>query len=310
MKRDCRIPWFGSSKIHAHANFRRLERILAGAYGSSGICVDVPARVSVVKEHPFRAFEAMPALSESLGLFVVKVGAVIPGRGNASTSVEAVVVAFCTRSGKALALLDGNAITHLKCAAVSAMVTDRCAAIDAETLAIIGTGVQAKLQLKSVLCVRKLKEIRVFSPNPDRRVAFAREMEGEAGGARLRICASAEEACRGAQIISTATTSVMPVIEFPWIEGDSWHINCVGNHLPESREIPLALFEGATVFVEDLETAVAEAGESHRDARSLHDLIAMPPAPLRCGKTIFASTGHALLDLLAVHYVLQEAGVV
>ncbi len=280
------------------------------AYRSTTLGADVPRRVSVVKTNPFRAFDTMPAVSESLGLFIVKIGAVIPNQDNGAASVNAVVVAFCARTGKPLAMLDGDAITHLKCAAVSAMVTDHCAASDAETLAIIGTGVQAKLQLRSVLSVRDLKDIRVFSPDPARRVAFAREMEGVIGGARLHLCASAEEACWGAKIISTGTTATTPVIDASWVEGDSWHINCVGNHLPDSREVPAALLREATVFVEDLETAIIEAGVSHRDALSLQELMAMPPTPLRRGKTIFASTGHALLDLLAVHYVLQDAGVI
>jgi ornithine cyclodeaminase/alanine dehydrogenase-like protein (mu-crystallin family) len=297
-----------ASEVERVAEIGTLAERLGLEYSRGLAGTDVPARVSVLKDSPFKAFDTMPAVNEQLGLFIVKVGAVVPQPPPAK-SVHAMITVFCTNTGRPLALVDGESITNVKCAAVSALVTDRCVPSGSQTVAVIGAGVQAWAQIRAISAVRPLDQVRVYSRTKERLHHFISEVRKALPDTIVVACATAHQACEGAKIVATATTSTTPVVEADYMEGDDWHINCTGNHLPESREISnTLLLGGALVVVEDKETAIAEAGETHRAAISLEALMKLDTARLRSCKTIFASTGHAFLDLVTIHYVLCKLG--
>ena len=130
-------------------------------------------------------------------------------------------------------MLDGNIVTNLKCAAVTALVTDRCAAPDAPVLGIIGSGVQARQQFLGVSAVRDVAEVRIHSRNADRAASFAREVEALAGprrvdGARRRLRhGRAGQPRRGHPGTATTSSDPLPLsAELP----EHVHINCMGAH--------------------------------------------------------------------------------
>jgi ornithine cyclodeaminase/alanine dehydrogenase-like protein (mu-crystallin family) len=84
------------------------------------------------------------------------------------------------------------------------------------------------------------------------------------------------------------------------------HINCMGAHTAESRELPVALLRSSVVIVEDVRTAIAEAGESHSGAVELATLLAEMDGALAGRRTIFASTGCAYLDLITCAYLVER----
>lgn len=270
--------------------------------------LETPPRSLILREDPFRAFVAMPIYSGKHQLFITKVGAVVPQALSQHPSVHALVVVFSAQTGAPLAILDGMAITNLKCAAVSALVTDICAHEQAEVLAIIGSGVQAREQLRGVGAVRNLGEVRVYSRNPNNVREFIRRNEALAGGARWVACNSADEAVAPADIVSTTTTSTAPVVSSAALRRERLHINCMGAHTPRSRELPVDVLETSRLIVEDVEMAVAEAGEVHRHATPLARLVHLDASELREVRTAFCSTGHAFLDLLASMHVLERSG--
>jgi ornithine cyclodeaminase/alanine dehydrogenase-like protein (mu-crystallin family) len=244
-------------------------------------------------------FVSMPAVSPDHDLYISKVATILaaPAAGGGAT-VTSVVPMFSVSTGRFLGVLDGATVTNLKCAAVTALVTDRCTAPDSRVLGIIGSGVQARQQFLGVSAVRDLAEIRVWSRNPAHAAAFARDIAATAGtSVRVVVCDSAERASRDVDVLSTATTSVDPLPISARLPAHV-HINCMGAHTTESRELPVELFRTATVIVEDLRTAVAEAGQSHAMAVELDALAAPEAAELAQRRTIFASTGCAYLDLI------------
>jgi len=81
-------------------------------------------------------------------------------------------------TGALEALLDGRLITELRTAAVSAVSVDLLARPGAATLAIIGSGVQARSHLDAIAHVRDLREVRVWSRRPPNAERFVREMAG------------------------------------------------------------------------------------------------------------------------------------
>lgn len=152
-------------------------------------------RSSILREAPFGAFGALPAFSEDAGLYTVKAAVFVERGDGQSGSVEAVVSAFSARTGHLLAILEGGSVTRLKCAAVSALVTDWCAVDESSVLGVIGSGVQAAAQVSGVSAVRNLAEVRIFSRNRQHADRF-REAASSlvASAAKVTVVGSVEEA--------------------------------------------------------------------------------------------------------------------
>lgn len=298
------IQYISSEKIFQTTNIRSLVHQLKLEYSNGFNDVNIPQRTSILRENPFAVFNAMPAFSDRHKLFVTKIGAVVPQSDPTLPSVHAIVVAFSSRTGKPLAIFDGDAITQLKCAAVTALVTDLCASPEAKVLALIGSGVQAREQIRGVKTIRQLEQIRIYSRNRERMLNFIRENTQLCGSTEVVACTSASEAVATADIISTTTTSADPVISAEALNNKFIHINYMGNHNTQSRELPLSVLQQSLLIVEDRATAVLEAGEVHRSAMTIEQLIKHDISNLQQQRTVFASTGHAFLDLVTVGYLL------
>lgn len=242
---------------------------------------------------------SMPAVSLHHDLYVNKV-ATIADAGAHGATVTAVVPMFSAHDGRYLGSLDGAAVTALKCAAVTALVTDRCAVPDVHTLAIIGAGTQALAQFAGVDAVRAPSQIRIHSRTRGRAESFADEVRiRSARRGRhpdVRVCDSVEEASAGADVVGTTTTSTTPLPLGPL--PSHAHVNCMGAHTTDSREVSRELLATSVVFVEDRPTALAEAGAQHASAHELGDLDHPDLPDLRQRRTVLSSTGCAWLDLL------------
>ncbi|GAB2668449.1 ornithine cyclodeaminase family protein [Nocardia goodfellowii] len=254
----------------------------------------VPPRETVSDEAGTK-FISMPAISPDFDLYINKVATIAPGSAGGST-VTAVVPMFAASSGRYLGTLDGAEVTNLKCAAVTALVTDVCAAPGSRVLGILGAGVQARQQFLGVSAVRDLAEVRIYSRDPGRAAMFAAEVAAVAA-VEVVVCESAEQVSHGVDVLSTATTSTVPLPISARLPAHA-HINCMGAHTTESREVPAELLSAGVLIVEELRTAVAEAGESHAGAIELGLLVTAQAADLWRGRTVFASTGCAYLDLI------------
>lgn len=265
----------------------------------------VPAR-ETAQDAAGTRFVSMPAVSPDHDLYVNKVATILTSAAGGST-VTAVVPVFTASDGRLLGVLDGAAVTDLKCAAVTALVTDRCAAPDSRVLGVIGSGVQAHQQVVGVSAVRDLAEVRVHSRRPEHAAAFARSIAATAASngsaVRVVVCATAEEASRGVDILSTATTSTDPLPISPRLP-DHVHVNCMGAHTTRSRELPEQLLRTSVLVVEDVPTAVREAGPLHAAAVEL-DVLDTPAAAGFAGRrTVFSSTGCAWLDLVTCAHLV------
>lgn len=265
----------------------------------------VPPRGLILRQAPFAAFGVMPAFCPHHRLFTAKVATFAPGNGT-GPAVNAILCVFDGVSGQPLTLLEGTQLTNYKCAAISAMVTDFCAVDNARVLAVIGSGVQAWQQVQAVMAVRAIAELRLFSPNGTHVADFANRVRQRWPGHSTLVCpASAAQAVRGADIVCTATTCATPLFP-PEVVAPHAHINCMGAHTPDSREIPQALLARALVVVEDRQTAVNEAGEIHAGALEFAQLLSLPSADVKARLSVFSSTGHGYLDLLTVAFVLRD----
>lgn len=265
----------------------------------------VPERTLIRAEDPFAVYGTMPAYCKDLDLFVTKVAAFVDG---AAKSVNSLVCAFIASTGKPLAVLNGEAITNLKCAAITGVVNDYCASENSKVLGIIGCGVQAREQLRGILAVRKINQVKIYSRNRNNIFKFISEMQqsSDFNGVDFEGCNTIEDTASDVDILSTATTSHKPLIGDFNIK-NYLHINVMGAHTIDSREINLQMLNKAQLIVENKELAINEAGKIHEKAIEIQELhLVSQKNQLKNSFTVFSSTGYALLDLVTTSYVINN----
>lgn len=160
-----------------------------------------------------------------------------------------IIPLLSAETGDMAALIEADYLGQIRTGAASGVATKFMARPDAHTAAVIGTGSQARTQLEAIASVRKLDRVRAYSRDPERRAQFAREMSARIGVA-VQDVSTAEEAVRGADIISTATTSANPVVEGRWIDRGA-HINAIGINVAHKREIDADAVNRADVIAAD-----------------------------------------------------------
>jgi alanine dehydrogenase len=211
---------------------------------------------------------------------------------------------FDAETAKPLAQFEANHLGQIRTGAASGYATDVLAAPDASSLAIIGSGFQARTQIEAMREVRKFNDIRVWSRNIDKCGRFAAET-----GAR--VCASAEEAVRGASIVVTATSSKDPVLESSWIAPGT-HVNAMGSNQAARRELPSDLIARADLIACDsMEVAKIESGDlllapvDWSDPRIV-DLAQVERRPAGNPVTIFKSNGLGVEDVAAAAFIYEK----
>ena len=254
--------------------------------------------------------------------YSVKTVCIFPGNPRLGLDAhQGVVVLFDGQTGRPTAVLNGSAVTSIRTAAVTALATRLLAREDARTLAILGSGVQARAHLRSLMLVGAFEEVRVFSPSAERARAFADEGAAAfAGRAHVTVAESARAALDGAEVVVTATNSAEPVLERDWLAPGA-HVNAIGASIPSSRELDVATVAAAELFVDARESLLNEAGEYRlaisegvvdADAREVAELgeVALGARPGRSGPqalTVFRSLGIGVEDLAAAELAASRA---
>ena len=166
--------------------------------------VTQPARVlHEVKPHG-GYFGPMPAVSkDAMGIKLVNF---YPGNAGTGIPTHLALIVLCKpETGEPMAIIEGELITEMRTAAVSAVATRPLAGPDAKVLAILGTGTQAGSHVQALRHVRDFTEVRVWGRTPDKAKTFAKEHGCNA--------MDAEDAVRGADVVVTATSSQTPVLQ-------------------------------------------------------------------------------------------------
>jgi alanine dehydrogenase len=225
---------------------------------------------------------------------------------------------YRSATGELLALVEAEHLSMMRTGAASGVATRYMARKDACTLALIGSGLQARGQIEAVAAVRNLTGVRVFSRNADRRAQFANEMEG-----KLEIPVtpvdSAQAAVHNADIIVTATTAHKAVVEGAWIAPGA-HINAIGANFPRKRELDdAAIARASRIAVDFIEQAKMEAGDLIQAfasdpsrwnfVRELSEIIAgkFPGRENENEITLFKSSGIAIWDVAVAAKVYELA---
>jgi ornithine cyclodeaminase len=260
----------------------------------------------------------VPAM-DALGLKTVSVFRRNPQRG--LPVIHAIVGLVDPETGQPLAIMDGTYLTALRTGAVSGAAADLLARPESRVLAAIGAGAQGVTQIAAVCEVRPIE--RVIAVDVDAtalerlRESLRREWPGIVE--RLETTADVAAAVREADIICTATTSRTPVFRDEDVRPGT-HISAVGAFTPEMQELPAETVARATVVVDAVDAALAEAGDliiplnegritREHVAREL-GMVASGTAPGRTSPeevTLFKSVGNAVQDVVVAKRAVERA---
>lgn len=172
--------------------------------------------------------------------------------------VDQIVTCLDRRTRRVKYVHVGSLVGISRTGAIGGVAVDAMAAADATTLAVIGSGIQAYWQVWAISAARRLRDIRVYSPTPERRTAFARRITDKLG-LPISAVADAREAVEGAQIVVLATTATEPVIDTAWVS-DGAHVNALGRKAPGAAEYDEALLRDSFITTDSLPQLEAVAG--------------------------------------------------
>ena len=206
-----------------------------------------PPRAAVGLSHG--QFLLMP--SESPGAAGVKVVTVAPGNPDRGLPrIQAAYLLFDRETLTLRAVLDGTALTTLRTPAVSVAAALPRLPDRPLQVAVVGAGPQATGHVATLAAVRPLAGVTHVVRDPSRTPLDAVRLGSTEAG----------EALRTADVVVCATSARSPLFDSALLRDDVVVV-AVGSHEPDARELDAALLGRATVVVEDVATALREAGD-------------------------------------------------
>jgi ornithine cyclodeaminase len=180
-------------------------------------------------------------------------------------SSDGTVLVFDARTGALAALLlDNGYITDLRTGVAGAISAKHLARARAETIAVVGSGAQARCQIRSLALVREFREVRIWGRDRGKAVACIEDLarDGLASDRRLVLASSVREAVEKADIVITVTASREPLVRADWIARGALVI-AVGSDGPDKHELDVDLLARADRIVADSLPQCLLLGEIH-----------------------------------------------
>jgi ornithine cyclodeaminase/alanine dehydrogenase-like protein (mu-crystallin family) len=136
------------------------------------------------------------------------------------------VMVFSTRNGEPLAIINDGIIQHMRVGGCAGLGAKYLAREDSQVVGIFGSGGMARTYLLAFHEVRKIRQVKVFSPTQSNRETYAREMSAKLGIEIIPV-ERAEDAVRGCAIVATCTDSIEVVVNDPALIEPGMHLTCV-----------------------------------------------------------------------------------
>ncbi len=129
-------------------------------------------------------------------------------------------------NGEPLALINDGYLQHLRVAADSAIGAKIMSRPASRVLGLLGSGGMAHSHVESLLRVRGIERIQLYSPTPAHRERFAAEMRDK-HGVEVVVHDEPRPVYRGADILAGCNNSALPVIRGEWLEA-GMHVIAIG----------------------------------------------------------------------------------
>lgn len=275
--------------------------------------VQVPPRTTVESTSGFGWLRTMPAILNGAKVMGFKAMHSTPGVG-----VGYFVDLYDLPTGELLAMMDADWLTAQRTAATAALGVDMLARETIRTVGVLGSGEQARSMLIATSKVRHLAEIKVFSPTPAHRQAFA-ETIGREHGLNVKPVEQPQQAVAGCDLLlSVFRAGKAPFVAADWIT-PGMHICAASSVRPSARELDDAIWRSAAVVAVDDRTHAFESGDGRSAiaSRSCDPQRSVELWELVSGQkrgrvtdadiTLFKSVGTALQDIAVAKAIYLRA---
>lgn len=221
-------------------------------------------------------------------------------------------------SGDVICIMDGGYLTAVRTGAASGVATKYMARkADGQVAGIFGTGVQARMQLLAVNEVRKLSKVIIYDISAESSQAFKDDLSSQLDF-EIIIAGTSDEVLK-ADIICAATSSPRPIFDGAKVKPGT-HINGIGSHTPNARELDTDIVKRSKFVGDSREACFSEAGdiiipvnegaidESHYFA-DLGDVVTGKVSGRDNDSeiTLFKSNGLAIQDAATAKLVYEKA---
>lgn len=285
---------------------------------ASGTAV-LPLRIPITAPNGLSLY--MPAYLKELGALACKVVTVYkdnPTKHNLPTVIGKVLLQD-PETGDVICIMDGGYLTAVRTGAVSGVATKYLARKDiGQTVGIFGAGVQAKMQLWAVAVTRKLNKALVYDLSDDAVKSFILEMSAKLN-LEIEKIDSPDDMLAKSDIICTATSAATPIFDGSKVLPGT-HINGIGSHTPNARELDTAIVKKSKFIADSYEACLKEAGDimipidegaldkSHMFAELGEIVTGKKPARENKDEiTLFKSNGLAIQDVATAKLVYDKA---
>jgi ornithine cyclodeaminase len=239
--------------------------------------------------------------------------------------IDGIVVLSDRSTGEILALMDGKTITSMRTGAVTGVSIRHLAQADAQSVGIVGCGVQSYYQLMYACAARDIRTITLFDIELTASSSLIEKLRTDAlmpplsPDIEIQVAESTEALAQASDIVITATTARAPVFPDDPALFEGKHCVAIGSFEPEVREYPDALFSLVEKVWIDTDFASEESGElmlplqkgilHEEQLETLAHFIQSGRAPERGahGTTFFKSVGMAMFDLTAARLTYNNA---
>jgi ornithine cyclodeaminase/alanine dehydrogenase-like protein (mu-crystallin family) len=245
--------------------------------------------------------------------FALKIASTFPLNAACGMSTgNGIVLLSSAETGETVAVLaDQGHLTDLRTAAVAAMVTRELRRSDT-VLGILGSGIQARLQVAMHAAVLELRGVRIWGRTPQHAADCADEIRRLLPRADVAVCGSPAEVAREARLIVTATAARSPLLRAADVQPGSL-ILAVGSDSPGKQELDAQILRDAALLLADSRAQCEKLGELQHApgewARAVEigafcEAGGAPPA----GTVVADFTGLGVEDLYIAEHVFERSG--
>jgi ornithine cyclodeaminase/alanine dehydrogenase-like protein (mu-crystallin family) len=232
-------------------------------------------------------------------VFTVKVATWFAARADrGDTAGSGLVAVFDAHTGDLRALLeDDHHLSDIRTAAAGALAARVLARPDSTVLGVLGTGVQAYLQVLAAAGELPIRVVRAWGRDPDRAGRFARAVRARRPDLRVTLSDTPRQACEDVDVLVTATSSTEPLVDAAWLT-PGLHITAVGADDPAKVELSPACIARADRVVVD-SRALAEI---HGDLAHAAGTAGIRPrqTPAELGELLVTTAGRTSDDEITI----------
>ncbi|HEY2530425.1 MAG TPA: hypothetical protein VGJ20_21240 [Xanthobacteraceae bacterium] len=137
-------------------------------------------------------------------------------------------------TGEPLAFINDGYLQHMRVGADGGIGVKHLANEDAAIVGMLGTGGMARTHMRAFTLVRNIKRLQVYSPTPENRDKFGREMAATYN-IEVVVCDRPQDVYKGADIVAGLTDATEPVIEGELLEKGTHIVNVGGSGKPDAE---------------------------------------------------------------------------